>query len=356
MTAVELDGVIVRKDGTDVLRSVDLTVEPGSVLGIVGSSGSGKTTMLRAIAGLDPVVAGAVRIGGVDVTSVPPAERGVSFVFQYPALYPKRSVGRNISFPLEVRHDPIDEIRERVGAEARALHIESLLRMSPEELSAGEAQMVQIARALVRGPDVLLLDEPFAHIDGVRAAQIRRELSLIQRGFGVTTVIATNDALDAMTVADRLAVIERGRVTQIGTPLDVYDHPRTAAAALLTGDADVIEVEVEVDQDGSWLVHPGFRIRAWAPAVRRHAGRRLQLIVRPEWWHDDDHGPIHATVERVRRLGTVTSLWCRVGDRPMTVTLAGSGHGRLRDGDRIRLRLERYVLLDPLDGYELDLT
>ncbi len=360
VTPIELEGVTVRKGGTDVLRGVDLTIEPGDVLGIVGSSGSGKTTLLRAIAGLDPVTDGWVRIGCLDVTTAPPAERGVAFVFQQPALYPKRSVGRNISFPLEVRHDPLDEIRQRVGAEARALHIESLLQMSPRALSAGEAQLVQIARAMVRAPDVLLLDEPFAHLDDGRASLIRRELSLIQRGFGVTTVIATNDALDAMAFSDRLAVIERGRITQIGAPLDIYEHPLTASAALMTGDADVIEIQVQTDVEGAWLVHPGFRIRAWAPALRRHAGRRLQLVVRPEWWHVDERGHIRATIDRVQRLGTATSLWCRVGGRPMTVKLAGSaygsGPGRLREGDTIGLRLERYVLLDPIDGFELDLS
>jgi ABC-type sugar transport system ATPase subunit len=350
VASVELDRVTVRKDGVEVLQNVDLVVEQGRVLGVVGASGSGKTSLLRAITGLDRVTAGAVRFDGVDVTHVEPARRDVALVFQQPTLYPKRSVGRNIAFPLEIRHDPVDQIRERVGAEARALHIEELLSKVPKELSAGEAQAVQIARAMVRAPAVLLLDESFAHLDLERAGRIRREISMIQRGFGVTTIVATNDAVDAMTLCDRLAVIEAGRITQTAEPLDVYRSPRTAAAALMTGDADVIEVRIVTDDLGAWIEHPGFRLRDWRPAMRARAGRRMQLVVRPEWWQLDANGPVDATVEHVVRLGTATSLWCRVGGHPLTVKLAGSEHGRRRPGDRITLRIDRFVLLDPVDG------
>lgn len=355
MADVELDRVTVRKGDTEVLRAVDLFAENGRVLGIVGASGSGKTSVLRAIAGLDRVSDGSVRFDGSDVTQTAPADRDVAFVFQNPALYPKRTVARNISFPLEMRHESDEEIRRRVGAEARAHHIVALLSKSPRQLSAGEAQVVQIARAMVRTPAVLLLDEPCAHLDLNRAARLRGELALIQQGFGTTTVLATNDPLDVMSLSHRLAVIERGEITQVGPPLEVYDRPRTAAAALMTGDADVIEVRVVTDEIASWLEHPGFRLRAWQPGLRAHEGRRLQLVVRPEWWQLDDQGPVRATVQHITRLGTATSLWCRVGGHPLTVTLAGSAHGGLRSGDTITLRLDRSVLLDPLDGYQLEL-
>ena len=143
----------------------------------------------------------------------------MAFVFQQPVLFPK-TVQRNIAFPLEVDHQPADEIRKRVGAEARALHIEMLLRRRPRQLSAGEAQAVQIARALVKQPAVLLLDEPFARVDAHQTAQLRREVMLIQRGFGVTTVLAANEPADAMTMGDRIAVIEDGRLVQCDAPLD----------------------------------------------------------------------------------------------------------------------------------------
>ncbi|MDJ0769806.1 MAG: ABC transporter ATP-binding protein [Ilumatobacter sp.] len=355
MTQVELRDVTVEKGGSELLRGADLVAEAGTVVGIVGSSGSGKTTLLRAVAGLDQLARGAVLFDHTDVTATQPGERNIAMVFQQAALYPHRNARRNISFPLEMRHAALEEIRRRVGAEARALHIETILERSPDELSAGEVQMVQVARAMVRSPAVLLLDEPFAHLDAERTMHLRRELLMIQRGFGVTALVATNDPVDAMTMTDRIAVIERGRITQVGAPLDVYDDPQTAAAAFLTGDADVLEVTVTTDRDGSWLEHGGFKQRAWQPALRRHAHRRLQMVVRPEWWQLDPNGTIEVDVDRVHRRGGSTLLWCRVGGRPMTVTLAGSAGPMPQDGDRVRLHLDRYVLLDPLDGRRLDL-
>lgn len=354
MTAIAVDGLTVRKGGVDVVRNVGLRVHSGAVLAVLGSSGSGKTTLLRALAGLDPVASGTVVFGDRDVTHAKPADRNVALVFQRPVLFPKRSVERNISFPLEVDHQPIEEIRERVGAEARALHIESLLRRRPRQLSAGEAQVVQIARALVKQPDVLLLDEPFAAVDAHQAAQLRREVMLIQRGFGVTAVVAANDPADAMTMADAVAVIEDGRLVQLDPPLTVYELPRTVNAALLTGAADVIDVEVRGDGDGSWLVRPGVRVRAWSPAMVGYQGRRVQMVVRPEWWELDPNGLIVAEVVRTARAGPSTALWCTVGDRPMTVTLNPSEVVEV--GETMRLRLQRYVLVDPRTGYRIETT
>jgi ABC-type sugar transport system ATPase subunit len=351
MTTIELHELTVTKGGVDLIRDLDLRVESGAVLALLGSSGSGKTTLLRAVAGLDRVAGGRVVFDDRDVTGDEPSTRNVAFVFQKPVLFPKRTVGRNIAFPLEMDHRPIDQIRERVGAEARALHIESLLRRRPDQLSYGEAQAVQIARALVKQPDVLLLDEPFASVDAHQTAQLRREVLLIQRGFGVTTIIAANEAIDAMTMADDVAVIEGGRLVQVDAPLRVYAEPRTVNAALLTGDADVIEVEVTGDVDGSWLVRPGLRVREWRPAVAAHRGRRLQMVVRPEWWQRDPKGLIEADVVRVDRAGPTTALWCTVGGRPMTVKL--SFETAVCPGETIRLRLDRFVLVDPRDGYRI---
>lgn len=354
MTSVELDHVAVTQRRVAILRGIDLRAESGTVLGLIGPSGSGKTSALRVIAGIDRQSSGTVRFDGVDVTDRAPRERNVAMVFQSPALVPSRSVARNIAFPLELRRATAEEIRRRVGAEARALHIEALLERSPSRLSAGEAQVVQIARALVRFPDVLLLDEPFAHLDAHRAEAIRTELTMIQRAVGVTTVIATNDRLDAMVLCDRLAVVEAGRITQIGTPLEVFDAPRTAAAALMTGDAEVLEVRIVTDGLGAWIQHDGFRLRSWRPALIAHDGRRLQMVVRPHWWRLDERGPVSATVERMQRLGPVTTLWCRVGGGRITIATHGSLGEHLTTGGHVMLGLERFVLLDPRDGHAID--
>ncbi len=355
MARVELVGADVVRERTTVARDIDLVAESGKVLGLVGPSGSGKTSVLRAIAGLDRVAPGAVLFDGSDVTRTETSARNVAMVFQTPALLRHRTVRGNIAFPLEVRHEAIEEIRARVGAEARALHIEGLLSRSAKKLSAGEAHAVQVARAMVRNPAVLLLDEPFANLDHDLTTILRREIMLLQRGFGVTTVLATNDPYDAMAMADRLAVIERGRITQVGRPLDVYARPRSVAAATVTGDADVMEVRVETDDLGAWLVHPAFRLRAWQPALRRHGGRRLQMIVRPEWWQLDDHGPVTVAVGRVHGWGSTMLLWCHADGQLLTVKLPSPQPRAVEVGDTLRLRLDQYVLIDPADGFELDL-
>jgi ABC-type sugar transport system ATPase subunit len=350
MTAIAIDGLTVRKGGDAVVHDIGLRVGSGRVLALLGSSGSGKTTLLRALAGLESVAGGTVAFDDRDVTESEPRARNVAFVFQQPVLFPK-TVQRNIAFPLEVDHQPVDEIRKRVGAEARALHIEDLLLRRPDQLSAGEAQVVQIARALVKQPAVLLLDEPFARVDAHQTAQLRREVMLIQRGFGVTTVIAANEPADAMTMGDEIAVIEDGRLVQCDVPLEVYGHPRTVDAALLTGSADVIEVEVTGAGAGSWLVRDGLRIRAWAPALEPYRGRRLQMVVRPEWWQLDPNGVIDADVVRIDLAGRPMSMRCTVGGRPMTVTVPPSA--TVDVGDHIRLRLARFTLIDPRTGYRI---
>ncbi len=358
MTSVAIEGLTVEASGRLLLDAVTFSVADGQVAAVVGSSGAGKTSLLRAIAGLQPVAAGTVRFDGLDVTRLPPAERDVGLAAQHPALYPHRSVRRNIAFPLELRHAHIDEIRARVGAEARAAHIERLLECSPQRLSAGEAHLVQVVRAMVKQPRVLLLDEPFAHLDRPRADLLRRELALIQRGFAVTTVVALNRPADAMALGDLLVVLEAGRVTQVGAPLDVYEHPYTAAAAWSTGDAEVIEVRVERDGIGSWLVCDGIRLRAWPPGLRSHGGRRLQMIVRPEWWQIDARGTMVAEVLTVERFGGRTALECRVGDTRIAVDAGATSEAAARSarpGDRVGLRLARYVLIDPRSGFRLDI-
>jgi ABC-type sugar transport system ATPase subunit len=249
--------------------------------------------------------------------------------------------------PLELRRDPVEEIRKRVGAEARALHIEQLLGASPRTLSAGEAQAVQIARAMVKRPSVLLLDEPFARVDLDLAAVLRRELLLIQRGFGVTTLLVTNDPEDAMSMPSSLVALERGAVVQVATPTEMYERPRTLGAALSTGDTNALTVHVEHDGHGAWLTHEAFRIRDWRPALRA-TGRRFQLLVRPSWWRLDPHGVPSATVERTSTLPGLPST-VRLGADLVRAFLPG-----VRIGETVSLRPDRWVLIDPRTGYCVD--
>jgi ABC-type sugar transport system ATPase subunit len=357
MAAVVLDSVSVQRDSELVVDGVSFVAAEGSLTVVVGSSGAGKTSLLRAIAGLDPLSGGAIRIGGRDMAGVPPGERDVAMTFQDPPLFRTRDVAGNIAFPLEMRRAAADQIAERVGVEARVLHIDRLLTRDVDRLSAGEAQLVQLARAMVHTPAVLLVDEPFAALGGDGAELIRREMALMQRAFGVTTLLATNDPHDVIRGADLVVVLERGRLVQVGTPSEVYDRPATATAAKLTGDAELLRVVVERDADGAWLVHTAFRVRAWQPALRRLGGRRLQMVTRPEWWAIDPNGLIHGVVERVTPWSAGTIVVCDVGGYRIPVRLPPGQRppAELVVGSPVGLRLDRWVLLDPRDGRRTEL-
>ena len=345
---VSLEHVTVDRGTTRALADVSIDAPAGTSTVVVGPSGSGKSSLLRAIAGLDRVTDGSIVFDGVDVTTAGPRERNTSLTFPEPALLTTRNVARNIAMPLEVRRETADRITDRVGAGARVLHIDHLLRREVGQLSVGEAQMVQVARALVHLPDVLLLDEPFAAIEGERAALLRREIRHLQREFGVTAFVSTNNPADVRDLADRVVVLEGGRVAQAGKVDDVVDHPATATAAHLTGDATVERVTVEADGHGAWIVHPAYRVRAWAPVVRRHAGRRLLLLTRPEWWSVVAHGDVEGTVERATPWAGTTNATVEVGGHRIVVR--GSG---VEASDRVALKLTNWQLLDPLDGFAI---
>jgi ABC-type sugar transport system ATPase subunit len=282
VASVRLDTVTVRHGDVVALDAVDLDVAHGEFIGVIGMSGAGKTTLLRAVAGLDRITAGSLMMDDEDVTRHDPGRRDTAMVFQQPHLLPHRSVGRNVAFPLEVRRRTAEEIRARVDAEARALHIDGLLERSPSELSAGEMQLVQIARAMVRVPRVLLLDEPLARLDALTREHMRRELRVLQRGYGVTTFFTTNDPTEAMAMSDRLVVLDAGRAVQVGVPIDVYRQPNNVTAAQLVGPLRVSTVEVSADRHGFWLHDAEGVERAWRTSLGERVGGRVLRGVRPD--------------------------------------------------------------------------
>ena len=366
MARVELDHVTVRIGDRTVLDDVSLDVPDGALVTVVGGSGAGKTSLLRAVAGLDAVAAGSVRIGGTDVTAVPPAARDVAMVFQMPAFVPRRDVRGNVSFPLELRHQASDEIDRRVLAETRALHIEAILDRNPSTLSAGEAQLVQIARSLVRSPSVLLLDEPLARLDAAHVHHLRRELRSLQQGYGVTCLWATNDPGEAMAVGDLVVVVDGGRIEQSGPPATVHDHPVSIRSAVTTGTMSVVRMDVVADGNAVWLVHrSGVRLRSWHPAVMARAGAGVLVGCRPRGASllafDGEEAGVDAGVDAGR--GTVAE--CAPGTGRATVTLDGgaalpadtievsvSGGRHVRVGERVRVRFDEVIVFGP-DGRAL---
>ena len=350
MARVDLERVTVRSGGTTRLGDLTLSVDDGAFVGVVGGSGSGKTSLLRTIAGLDRVDAGRVSLGGHDVTKASPGERDVGMVFQSPALIGHLSARRNVAFPLEMRRLDSDDVSRRVDAEMRALHIERLVDRDPSTLSVGEQQMVQIARALVRVPSVLLLDEPFASLDEHLRRRMRAEIAMLQSGYGVTTVMATNDSADVQALASMLAVLYQGRLVQWGTTAAVRREPATLLAAAVTGAVSLIEMTVLAEHDGFWLVREDpaggelVRVRAWLPALRAHVGRTVLVAVRPEEVVVSETGSVPARVERALPLHAGGTK-CTVAGATVTVTTPSGT--RLASGDAVRLRLDHYVLFDP---------
>src|SRR5215218_6645517 len=222
-------------DNPPAVDSIDLVSAEGEFLVLLGPSGCGKTTLLRMIGGLEIPTVGQVWIGGHNVTRLPPRARKIAMVFQSYALYPHMSVRQNIAFPLKAQKVSKDEQRKKIEWAASILGIEMLLDRKPRQLSGGQRQRVALARALVRDPNVFLLDEPLSNLDAQRRASARDELQQFQRRVGTTTIYVTHDQVEAMGMGDRIAVIDRGKIRQLGTPKEIYDDPADTFVATFLG-------------------------------------------------------------------------------------------------------------------------
>ncbi|HVV08945.1 ABC transporter ATP-binding protein [Amycolatopsis sp.] len=235
MGRIHLEELTRRFGGVTAVDRVDLEIADGDFLALLGPSGCGKTTLLRMIAGLLPPSAGRVLVDGDDVTHLPPKSRDLAMVFQSYALYPHLSVAGNIGFPLRVRRRPKAEIRDRVSEVAAQLDLSALLRRRPKELSGGQRQRVALGRALVREPKAFLMDEPLSNLDAKLRTATRTELAALHRRLGSTFVYVTHDQVEAMTMATRIALLDGGKLQQVGTPAEVYDEPASVFVAGFLG-------------------------------------------------------------------------------------------------------------------------
>ncbi len=279
MASILLDSVSVARSGNQVVHHLTLAVEDQELLVLIGPSGCGKTTILRAVAGLEPLSGGDILFDGRNMDGVASARRDVAMVFQDNALFPRKSVRSNVSFPLEVRNIKQEEIDQRVLAEARTLSIERFLDRMPDHLSAGHQQLVQAARALVRRPSVFLLDEPLSRMDSGNRKMMRAEIRLLQTGYGVTTLYATNDQEEAMAIADRVAVIDDGRLRQLGTPGEIYHHPVDTFVAGFVGSPAMSFLQGMVSEREVGVAAGALPVPAQTPSGPVTVG------VRPHDWH-----------------------------------------------------------------------
>ncbi|MDP8959889.1 MAG: ABC transporter ATP-binding protein [Actinomycetota bacterium] len=275
-----------------------LSVEEGELLALVGPSGSGKTTILRMIAGLEQPSEGTIRMGGRDAGELGVRDRDVAMVFQEDVLFPFLTAGDNLGFSLRIRKVPDEEVDRRVGAEARVLHVDQLLGRMPDTLSAGHRQAVASARAMVRVPKVFLMDEPLARLDPRQRLRTRREIALLHKGYGTTTIYVTNDPADAMALGDRVAVIDGGALQQAGTPQEVYRRPGNLFVAGFVGAPamNLLPASVDREPNGLFLTIGGQQLRLRPPAAEAYVGQRVVAGIRPEDLAAQADQPHHQSV------------------------------------------------------------
>jgi multiple sugar transport system ATP-binding protein len=325
---------------------LDLTVEDGEFMVLVGPSGCGKSTSLRMLAGLEPVTSGTLTIGDLDVTDVAPKDRDIAMVFQNYALYPHLSVADNMAFALKIAGVPRAERAERVQAAAEMLDLVEVLGRKPKALSGGQRQRVAMGRAIVRQPQVFLMDEPLSNLDAKLRVSTRTQIAALQRRLGVTTVYVTHDQVEAMTMGDRVAVMSAGRLQQVDTPLALYDRPANAFVAGFIGSPSMnllsgTVVDGVVDVDGTAVPVPRELLAGAGSAS-------LTLGVRPEGWRigaPDEGYPV--TVQVVEELGADAFLYATpagisaherdTSDVVPQVVARVDGRAGLRPGQRVGL-------------------
>jgi putative spermidine/putrescine transport system ATP-binding protein len=272
---IDVAGLVVTLGAQTVLQGVDLRVRAGEFLTLLGPSGSGKTTLLMAIAGFALPDAGGICMGAADVTTLPPHRRDIGVVFQSYALFPHMTVGENIAYPLKLRRTPRTEITARVARVLALVQLSGFADRAVASLSGGQRQRVAVARAVVFGPRVLLMDEPLSALDKPLREAMQIELRRLHGELGLTTVYVTHDQREALTLSDRIAVIDRGRIVQVGTPEDLYNRPLTAFVARFLGESTILPVEVA---DGAVR----YRGRSIGVAVVPPDAGAHGLLIRPE--------------------------------------------------------------------------
>lgn len=367
MVDVRMVGVTVALEGTPVLVDVHATVPDGAFAAVIGPSGSGKSTLLRSIAGFAPVIEGRIELGDRDVTQSEPRDRRIGMVFQQPAMLPRRNVRRNVAFPLELRKETVESIRDRVDAETRAMRIEHLLLRDPALLSRGEQQLVQIARTMVRAPETLLLDEPFAPLDPHLRTDMRTEMAMLQRGYGVTTLMATNDPDDMSALADHLLVLGRSvdpgdpgdadvagafTVVQAGRPDELVAEPISLEVAAAVAPLWTVSARVDPGSPGVWLsIGDGSdgRVRAWSPALDDWVGRQVVVGFRRGDLAVHPSGDVRGVAERIVP-GDAEPLLCRVGGRLVHCDIGAFDRTTIDARPRVRLEARRSLVFDPATG------
>ena len=312
-----------------VIHGVTVSIEDGEFIVIVGPSGCGKSTLLRMVAGLETVSSGEIRIGGTRVNEKEPMDRDIAMVFQNYALYPHMSVRQNMGYGLKIAKMPAAVIEDKVREAARLLQLDPYLDRKPRELSGGQRQRVAMGRAIVREPSVFLFDEPLSNLDAKLRVQMRLEIRQLQANLGITSLYVTHDQVEAMTMADRMIVMNEGIAEQIGTPLDVYQTPQTLFTAQFIGSPamNILSAQVTSGVIGAQGAKLGTVEIADGP---------VSLGIRPEHAVIDTNGPLSMRLFQSEPLGANTLLHGRLGTQPFTVSVPGV-HKITKTGEELKL-------------------
>lgn len=327
-SAVRIESATKTYGATAALDDVSLHIEPAQMVALLGPSGCGKTSLLRAIAGLSPLDRGTIRIGDRDVTGLPARQRPIGMVFQHYALFPNMTVAENISFPLTISRDRRHARNGRVAELLDLIGMSALADRYPNQLSGGQQQRVALARALAPEPDVLLLDEPLAALDAAIRTDLRDEIRRIQHRVGTTAVFVTHDQSEAMAVADRVAVMDRGRVLEIAAPAEIYDRPADRFTATFVGSRNALELPVDPDRVVRW--GDAFAV----PAPDTANGKAL-AVFRPEDVRiTDRHGKL-GVVDVVLFLGATSRVYLTVDENTVHVDLPSREAARFTTGQHV---------------------
>ncbi len=353
MARVRLVNLTKRFGTTIAVDHVNLDIADGEFLVLVGPSGCGKTTCLRMIAGLEEPTEGEIWIGDRLVNELPPKERNVAMVFQNYALYPHMTAYDNMAFALRMQKADPGEIDRRVRWAAELLGITEILDRKPKQLSGGQRQRVAVGRAIVREPDVFLMDEPLSNLDAKMRVQMRAELLRLHRRLGVTTIYVTHDQQEAMSLGQRIAIMRRGRILQVDTPLGVYYNPadRFVAGFIGTPPMNFVEALVEETSDGAAIDAGEFRVAVAGPkgeAAREYSGKPVILGIRPQdiRLEGGDRELATAQVELVEILGAEAVATLAVGTVKLTALFPASAS--VREGQKVRIGI------NPEDLYLFD--
>jgi putative spermidine/putrescine transport system ATP-binding protein len=322
MSYLELINIHKSFSGFTAVTDFNLNVQPGEFISFLGPSGCGKTTTLRMIAGFELPTSGTITLAGHDVTYLPANKRNIGMVFQSYALFPNMTVLDNIGYGLRVAGKPKAEIKQRVADMLRLIQLENFGKRYPSQLSGGQQQRVALARALAFQPKVLLLDEPLSALDAKIRVELRNEIRRIQQQLGITTIYVTHDQEEALSVSDRIVVMNQGKIEQAGTPTEIYNFPRTRFVASFVGTINQLDCTV-VDAERGELAYQGAPIRT-ALSLRQAAGSTVKLMLRPEVLRSGLNGGYNnltGRVESVNFLGSTARVRLNLGETTVTMDI-----------------------------------